>query len=485
MDTDLKEKHICYDCIGESFLKAEIEREGLVATCSYCKNDELECYSLLKLADRIDTAFEQHYDRQSENSPDDWSLYQLKYLGENYIPDGEPIIDAITDAIEASEEIASDIQQLLENKHYSRSSAEIGETTEYNYESYYDTKDPDDIEWQEQWKAFEHGLKTRARFFNKEGAAHLSSIFHDIEHLNTHDKKPVVRIIGPGTDLDHLFRARAFQSDAKLKTALEDPGKELGPPPPAYAKAGRMNANGISVFYGATKPKTALSEIRPPVGSNVIIAKFELTRPLKMLDLSALTYTTVKGSIFNETYAALLSKTTFLRKLSQKMTKVVMPDDENFEYLPTQVIADFLGSVLEFDGIVFPSAQSGDGLNVVLFNHASRVKTIEYPKGTKVRASLTDWYDDIELPDYSVTALLPEKTEPASTPRDDLYKEFLDPSWKPEDPDPRVVSMSIDLKSITVENITSVEIHSKSFPVAHDEHKVPAATLEHDPFAPR
>ena len=184
-------------------------------------------------------------------------------------------------------------------------------------------------------------------------------------------KKPVVRNIGPENDITHLYRARAFQSDSKLKVALEFPDKELGPPPSEFATAGRMNSRGISVFYGSINSETALAEIRPPVGCKVAIACFELQRTLKVLDLSALTFTHAIGSIFDENYAHQLSRTMFLRKLSQRMTKPVMPDDEHAEYLATQVIAEFLASELKFDGITFPSAQSEGGLNVTLFHSAS------------------------------------------------------------------------------------------------------------------
>lgn len=141
-----------------------------------------------------------------------------------------------------------------------------------------------------------------------------------------------------------------------------------------------MNASGISVFYGATNPETVLAEIRPPVGSKALIGKFEILRPLRMLDISAFNSSFFEGSIFDTMYAELLSRSIFLRNLSQRMTRAIMPDDELFDYLPTQVIADFLGSELKFDGIIFPSAQSKEGLNIALFNHASRVKEIKYPE---------------------------------------------------------------------------------------------------------
>jgi hypothetical protein len=479
MGTAVEEKFICYNCIGEAFLAAELEREGNLICCTYCDTEDIAGYSLPELADRIDTAFMQHYDRMSEHNPDDWSLEQIKYMADEWEPAGEQVIYAIMDAANISEEVAVDVQRILEDKHYSRSSAEIGETSNYHDGSYYAIKNPDDAEWQERWVDFEENLKTKNRFFSKEAAAHLKSVFYNVEHLKTYDKKPVVKQIGPATDISILFRARSFQANAKLKLALESPDIELGPPPSSHAKAGRMNASGISVFYGATNAKTALAEIRPPVGSNVTLARFDIIRTLKVLDLSALTYTSVKGSIFDKAYAGWLSRTTFLRKLSQRMTKSVMPDDEHFEYLPTQAIADFLGSEMGFDGIIFPSVQSGDGLNVALFNHASRVTRIKHPDGSKVEASLSDWDDDMEIISYSISVNVPKKKESVEDPKSKIW-DLFGHKWEPIDPDSRAVSLSVDVKTLAVEHINSVEINSTSFPVEHFEREMSSYRMRPD-----
>lgn len=60
-------------------------------------------------------------------------------------------------------------------------------------------------------------------------------------------------------------RARVFQSEDKLEMAMCRPDLQLGSPPALVAAAGRMNARGISVFYGANDPKAAIAEVRPPV----------------------------------------------------------------------------------------------------------------------------------------------------------------------------------------------------------------------------
>jgi len=69
---------------------------------------------------------------------------------------------------------------------------------------------------------------------------------------------------------------------------MERPDIEIGPPPPARAMAGRMNARGIAVFYGALDAATAVAEVRPPSGSKVLVGRFEILRTSRRRVLSAL-----------------------------------------------------------------------------------------------------------------------------------------------------------------------------------------------------
>lgn len=469
MEIDADKKFICIDCIGEKFLSKEIELLEKLISCSYCGQKEIPGSPLIEFADRLDIAFEQHYERQSEDIPDDWSLERIKNMADLWEPNGQPVVYAIMDAAEIPEEAAKDIQQILADKHSSRSADEIGETTAYHIESYYDNKPPNDMDWKKKWANFEDSLKTKTRFFSKEASNHLHSVFEDIEQLQTKDKKPVVKTIGPATEIEVLFRARSFQSDARLEIALKAPDREFGPPPITYARAGRMNANGISVFYGANNAPTALAEIRPPVGSKVAIAKFRIVRKLKVLDLSELSDTVAEGSIFDSNYSPLLAKASFLRKLSQKMTKAIMPEDEQFEYLPTQAVADFLASKMGFDGIIFSSAQSPEGLNIALLNHSSRVDKINHPEGTFIRATLNDWDEDGEYPDYQISIGLPESKEKQQSK---IIQPWIHPpdGWKPDDPDPRKISLIVDTKSISIAHVNSVTINYEQFPANYYEY---------------
>src|SRR5690606_14138198 len=140
--------------------------------------------------------------------------------------------------------------------------ARMGEECPFDEDTYYAEKDPDDIELREDWRYFEHSLKTEARYFSAAAEATLETVFARVHDHKSENGAGIVVEAGPGRNLTAIHRARVFHSIETLEESLKNPDKTLGPPPPALATAGRMNARGISVFYGATDPKIALAETR-------------------------------------------------------------------------------------------------------------------------------------------------------------------------------------------------------------------------------
>jgi hypothetical protein len=252
---ELKAKKLCHACVGEAYLSGEIAREGKRAKCSYCGKTR-RCYSVGDVAERVQVAFEQHYTRTSDQ-PTSWqyTLMSDRESSYDWSRDGEPVTDAIANAAEIPQEAAGDIQQFLEAEHDDFDSAAMGEETEFSDDSQYEEKGTSDRVWQEEWRNFESSLKTEARFFSRIAARHLASIFDGIDDLRTRSGQPLVVDAGPSTDFHSVYRARVFQSEDKLEEALCRPDIYLGSPPASVAAAGRMNARGISVFYGANDPK--------------------------------------------------------------------------------------------------------------------------------------------------------------------------------------------------------------------------------------
>ncbi len=469
----LSAKKICHHCIGEDYLSAEVKSEGKQRKCSYC-SQTAKSYLIGDMADCIDFVFEQHYIRTS-NEPSSWqySLISDKEIDYNWDRNGEPAQYAIMNSANIPEEAALDIQIILEDRHGDFDAWAAGEETPFSSDSYYEEKGVSDATWQEEWREFERSIKTEARFFSNAALKYLESVFENIHEMDTKDGRPLIVNAGPNTDIPALFRARVFQSDDKLETALMRPDIHLGSPPSSFAKAGRMNAHGISVFYGANNPTVALAEVRPPVGSQVAVARFEIIRVLNLLDLTALNFVTVKGSIFDPDFIRRLERKMFLNKLSQRITKPVMPDDEVFEYLATQAIADFLSTESEpqIDGVIFPSAQVADtSLNVVLFHKASKVEKLDLPEGTELNAQLWQMYEDGLEPEYSVTEEVPPEEENIDEDNEDKWplnfaNMDIGLEWPSSDSDFRDPALKIDMDNIWVHIISSVQFSSNDFKV--------------------
>ena len=323
------------------------------------------------------------------------------------------------------------------------------------------------------WRSFEVSVKTEARFFSRTAANHLTSIFEGIDDLQTRNGRPIVVDAGPGTGFHTLYRARVFQSDDKLETALTRPDIHLGSPPAPLAAAGRMNARGISVFYGANNQRAAIAEVRPPVGAQIAVARFEIIRKLRLLDLTALSDVRVTESLADFGLAGRMEGAVFLRSLSGRITRPLMRDDEPFEYLATQAIADFLATEasVPIDGIIFPSLQAfGEVFNVVLFHKAARVEPMNVPEGTEISASTGRWAEDGWVEDYEVLEKVPpfhlRDNKNEQEPRSAGFATIAEAiPLDPRDADWRDDSLRIVPESVQVHRVKSVEFATDEFKV--------------------
>lgn len=231
------------------------------------------------------------------------------------------------------------------------------------------------------WTRMEDSLHHQARYLNPTAKKLLDDVLGKVHWERTiHQKSVVVEL-----PIDQvLYRARVFQQLGDLQKALEHPEKLLGTPAPGTGPAGRMNARGQPAFYGATHPKIAIAEVRPPVGSHVAVAGFEVIRPLKLLNLQSLSIVEAdqSRSLFDPVSIENAQRRDFLRELSSKLSEPVMPELQERDYLITQVIADYLAMHPEgeIDGILYRSTQmrgrasASAGDNVVLFPKASQVR---------------------------------------------------------------------------------------------------------------
>ncbi len=455
---EAEDKRLCAACVADDHLKALMAADGVQASCDYCQQDE-PTLTISEIADRVEAIFDAHFVRSS-SQPDAFQAAMLMDRESDYEWErsGEPVADVIAEILRAEPEPADDVQAVLDDRH---SEWDDQDETEFHADSRYVEKRIDDSEWQLAWDRFETELKTETRLLTRTGLTRLEAVFGGLEDLRTWRNGALIVEAGPGTPYATAYRARAFQSEDKLEEALVRPDLHLGPPPQRLAAAGRMNFQNIAAFYGATDVETALAEVRPPVGSNVAVVQFEIARPLRLLDLTAVTATAAHGSYFDPGYVEFSRRVKFLKRLAERMTLPVMPDDVLSEYLPTQTIANYLEHILEppLDGIVFPSSQieTSSGLNIVLFRKAARVESLEPKDGIELTLRLGEWFGNEWEQGYTVVE---RRAEASSATLLTEVEEENWPSGPSTTPDARPVTLQVNTETLAVHKVQWVKVHA-------------------------
>ncbi|AZS59312.1 MULTISPECIES: RES family NAD+ phosphorylase [Pectobacterium] len=466
------ERWVCAVCIAEEFLRNSIEQEGTQQTCHYCAQI-YACFSLEAVSNLTEKAIKAHFYR-TPTEPNEMEYACLRHVdGYDWFRDGEDIVQLIVDLLQTRRKIADDIQQLLEYRHSDFDSDVIGLETEFARDACYaEHRKISTGRLDSMWRQFVTSLKSESRFINHAVNTTLDGIFRGVETMRAHGEVPVIIEAGPGTAIPSLYRARWSRNHTELEQVLVSPDRELGPPPPHLSGENRMSARGISVFYGASSVDTAISEIRPPVGCNAVCAKFSLIRSLRLLNLPALESVLDSGSLLDPEYIKRREQAAFLSTLTRRIVDPVLPGEEDFRYIPTQVIAEYLAdsSRFDLDGILYPSVQlPGAGpeerYNVVLFHKASRVRLMTLPAKEDCMIRYGHQYDEDEWePDICVTEII--SSQDTGAPDAD-GREITDLSLQDDHREP---ALEIDLHSVSVHGIRAARFEYSTDSVRRSTH---------------
>ncbi|MFC9173019.1 RES domain-containing protein [[Kitasatospora] papulosa] len=162
--------------------------------------------------------------------------------------------------------------------------------------------------------------------------------------------------LGPG---DFFWRARTHSSkDEGADWRAED----LGTSPIKFSKqANRMSPAGIPMFYGAEDLDTAIREVLVRTTDAFVTAgRFEVHPGATVID-----FTRLKDpvSIFDPDEEAhhVRPMLIFLHHFVEKLSRPARPSYEQVDYVPTQIVTDFLLNAEEglVDGLIYRSAITG------------------------------------------------------------------------------------------------------------------------------
>jgi len=205
------------------------------------------------------------------------------------------------------------------------------------------------------WDDFCENVKHKARFFDHaqfDRKKELSKLDETFSTLSTNVSTT-------------LYRARNANKDETRDKIIANPALELGIAPPIRAGHNRFSPSGIPYVYLSEDDKTIIKEIRANDGDRVGIARFRIDN-LNLVDLRKITLDTISKDLFNEKCTSQLkcSANTILDFLKD-ITKPISKEDNHLEYVPTQIVSEYIWS-LGYDGFIFDSSLCS-GTNYVLF----------------------------------------------------------------------------------------------------------------------
>lgn len=373
----MTEHAICFKCIEDELLRATVESDGEPLPCESCGEEDNNAFSYERLGEELEPVVRENFQlgpmvrKFYDDDKEDWEQ------------EGDSLLDIVQMVLGQDVEDPAALVSALMDAEYCCPGD--GEEAFYDDTQFYVSRKITPHAWMAEWRYLREELVHRRRFFSDGAKALFDRLFEDVTGLKFFDKDtnqwlPVVNDLPAGTD---VLRARVVRSDPELRAFAKAPSRELGAPPAEKATAGRMNAAGIAVFYGALDSDTCLAEMRPALGGRVLVGGFRTTQALRVLDFRRLEAARLAElSYFDPKYAEQRERAVFLRRLHGLISRPVIPGHED-EYLITQTLTEYLAHVHlpAFDGVIFQSVQRQGGANIVLFGRDAVEPVIDIAEG--------------------------------------------------------------------------------------------------------
>lgn len=344
--------YVCQDCVGQgNFLRALIRKNLSLNTCNYCGSKSRKAAPTSALMDAV--------------------LRGVKYSFNNEANAGCPCTKEITIEYLSSEDV---LYQVLDSEGLEWPGALVTDVSNaLTNQGWVDAPDGDWMgSYQHErlhrsWNSFAEAVKHHSRFH-----------FRTRKQKNSHWDDDVVSVEEMLPFIGKLVRQQRMVRKLPMNTVLHRVRlgtwpltvAELGSPPKEKVGAGRMNPAGIPYLYLAFDEKTALAETRSKARAAATISSWSPSRDLNVIDLVQLP---ACPSIFSEMCRE-HDLVQFLYAFVGEIAKPVAHDGrEHIEYVPTQVVSEYFSQAFQYgdrkrvDGLIYPSAVSEGGKNLVVF----------------------------------------------------------------------------------------------------------------------
>ena len=140
-----------------------------------------------------------------------------------------------------------------------------------------------------------------------------------------------------------------------------------------HAREGRANSAGIPVLYLASKLETAISEVRPWVGSTISVARFRILRDIRAIDLSVkhgtseIDYLSIPQLMGDAKTDSKTNADVVWADIDNAFSRPVSLEETSADYVPTQILSElFLDA--GYDAIAYRSKFGKNGHNLAVFN---------------------------------------------------------------------------------------------------------------------
>lgn len=349
----------CAGCFEDEVLTGHINGAGETGDCDFCGARDVPVVEATDLWDLFEPVVRLYRDYTADNVPPqlvgDWSEPLATLLQDDWEIFSEAVCDFRHELVAAIIPVARHKDEILDypdagGLYVSPLSARCDESPS------------------EYWNDFVKHITTERRYVLRTSGNvnHISSPIWDPWDRLRGNWFAEKTVIPAGTG---VWRARLCDGQGvKADPDAPPSAAQLGPPPAEDATAGRANAAGIPVFYGAFSAHTAAAEVRPAIGQHVWVAQWRLKSPARILDLAGarrLPSPFGPGSL-----SELLDERWFVEAVSTALSLPVVPNEEQIRYVPTQYLVEAIkegNNEEQYDGVAYGSSQHPEGKNIVLF----------------------------------------------------------------------------------------------------------------------
>lgn len=354
--------YVCSSCFADPDIRAWIRSENGPRGCDACGGYDSPTTQLGEICEFIEGHIEKFWGRAAEQLP--YESAEGGYQGSTW---------------DTAEIVFEDICVELPRDKTGRLYNAIVHALDDEVWCDYDWLSLDeDVALKTSWERFCEIVKHQRRFFfhslggNDEDRDSYScgSLLRAIAQMS--DQLGLIRKLPPGT---LLWRARPDIKRGKSVT-----WRDFGPPPKEFAnQSNRMNPPGIPMMYVASSATGATKETR---ATSSRVGCWRTLREARILDLRNLP--AIPGPFSDATRQETLGLR-FLNSFAKEVTSPVARDDRvHVEYLPSQVVSEFLRD-FEFqdgrlDGVAYKSVVDPRTWNVALFVETSALRDEEEPR---------------------------------------------------------------------------------------------------------